>query len=315
MQRSVVFAATLALLSGCAHRVGRLEINRFQHEEFPYAVFYVPDGEPTAPLGGQWRVDNFTLPANSHRYVAKRGPEYEIERRYDVDGDGKPEGLEREPFYDLLLLHTQKDASMWVRSVPVSSAEKDKELAVFAERYVESVAGTGVVAVRFGSEGAVGSVGRRFASRVLHSESCTLSKREAYRVDFEVANVDQLQLSDQARWQRAAVVFVRTGYSHRVQNVRGVSTRFPVVMALGLSAKPQDFAALEPDFEKLLKQTVLGDEGKGLSMNGETTCNLSSPAEGSGAEAAPPEEAPNEAAQIPLAPEAMPQPEATPASP
>jgi hypothetical protein len=38
---------------------------------------------------------------------------------------------------------------------------------------------------------------------------------------------------------------------------------------------PQDFQALEPHFERLLKQTVLGDQFQGLSMNGEHTCGLS----------------------------------------
>ncbi|MFT3922003.1 MAG: hypothetical protein QM778_05675 [Myxococcales bacterium] len=186
---------------------------------------------------------------------------------------------------------------------------------MFAERYVDSVAGSGSVVVRFGAEGALGGIERRFASRVLQSSPCTVSKHEAYRVDFEVANVDQLQLSDQARWQRGAVVFVRTKYQHLAgTTMQNTKTFYPVVMAIGMSARPQDFAGLEEDFERLLKQTVLGEVGRGLSMNGETTCALAAQPPVSGGEATPASDVEqNEAAQVPLAPEAMPQPETAPA--
>jgi|GEM_PF-6158217 len=310
MLRFVLVAGLGLAASSCASSAGRLEVNRFQHAEYPYAVFYVPNGgDPVKPLGGDWRVDNYAWQSRSHSYAPKKGPNYEATRRYDADENGDPEVARQEPFYDLLLEHTQKDASMWVRTVPISTTDKDKELAVFAERYVDNVAGSGTVVVRFGAEGALGSVSRHFASRVLHTEPCTVSKREAYRVDFEVANVDQLQLSDQARWERGAVVFVRTGYEHAISSASMKKAFFPVIMAIGISTKPQDFAALEADFETLLKQTVLGDVGQGLSMNGETTCALSAeqPASAGGEAAPAASDAPlNDAAQVPLAPEAMP---------
>lgn len=317
MLRFVVGVGLSLVASGCMPKTGRLEINRFQHEEFPYAVFYAPEGSPVRPLGGEWQVDNFWVQPGPNGYLPKDGAEYISERRYDTDGNGEPETIAREPFYDLLLDHTQKDASLFVRTVPMAAKDKDKDLAVFAERYVEAVAGAGSIAVRFGAEGPVGSIERRYASRVLHSQTCTVSKREAYRVDFEVANVDQLQLSDRTRWKRGSVVLVRTGYGHRVRPAAGAGhADYPVLMLIGLAASPQDFASLEGDFERLLKQTVLGEVGKGLSMNGETTCALSKTDanDTSGGEAAP--EAPelNEASQVPLAPEAMPQPEATPPS-
>jgi hypothetical protein len=45
-------------------------------------------------------------------------------------------------------------------------------------------------------------------------------------------------------------------------------------MLIGMTTLPHDFDGLEPDFERLLKQTVLGDQFQGLSMNGEHTCGL-----------------------------------------
>ncbi len=308
---AVIFGLSLAA-GACVPKNGRLEINRFQHEEYPYAVFYLPDGDPVKPLGGDWRVSNFSVePGN--RYAAKKGPEYITERRYDTTGDGQPDKTQYESFYDLLLDHAQQDASMWVRTVPIPPEDKDKALSVLADRYLEAVGSAGKVLVPFGVEAPTSTVDKRFATRVFHSETCTVSKREAYRVDFEVADVDPLQVSSaQARWQRGAVVLVRTGYGHRVTSASGY-VDYPALMALGLSARPQDFAALAPDFERLLKQTVLGDVGQGLSMNGETTCQLTAPTAGGETPAASPELPElNEAAQVPLAPEAMPAPEDAP---
>ena len=310
---AVVFGLSLAA-GACVPKSGRLEINRFQHEEYPYAVFYVPEGDPLKPLGGAWRVSNFAVEPRN-RYAPKTGPAYVRESRKDTSGDGRPDKTQYESLYDLLLDHTQQDASMWVRTVPIAPEDKDKALSALAARYLDGVSSTGNVLVRFGVEGPAASGERRFASRVLHAEPCTVSKREAYRVDFEVASVDAAQLSDQARWQRGAVVFVRTGYGHRVTGPSGF-VDYPALMAIGLSTRQQDFAELAPDFERLLKQTVLGDVGRGLSMNGETTCLLTTASAGGETPAVEPElNELNEAAQIPLAPEAMPAPEAPPASP
>ena len=37
--------------AACMPKAGRLEINRFQHDEYPYAVFYTPEGDPLQAPG------------------------------------------------------------------------------------------------------------------------------------------------------------------------------------------------------------------------------------------------------------------------
>ena len=159
---------------------------------------------------------------------------------------------------------------------------------MLAERYVESVAalGQGGRAIRH-RERVVGQE-RRLASRTLHSEPARCRSGRPIGSISRSPTWIKATCRNEAHWQRGSVVFVRTGYGHRVENGTGRDyADYPVLMAIGISAKPQDFAALEGDFERLLKQTVLGDVGQGLSMNGETTCTLAQAQATSGGEAAP----------------------------
>ena len=309
MKRPLLAACFLSL-TACMPKNGRLEVNRFQHAEFPYAVFYTPEGDPLTPLGKSWRTDNFFSDAHG-RYRPKQGDAWEISRTYDVDGDGKRETPVREFAYDLLLNHEEKDAAMWVSTFPIAEDEREQGLEVWAQRHVDAASGAGTIAVSLG-EGTSAAQTRRYATRILHRQPCTVSKREALQVDFEIANTELAGAPD-TRWRRGRVVLVRTGYERSITATpsgAAVQAPYPVIMSLGLSARPEDFSPLEPDFDTLLKRTVLGDRGQGLSMNGESTCGSLASAQSAGGEA-PRTEAPvveqNEAAPIPRAPEALPQ--------
>lgn len=263
-------AAALVLATGCVPKTGRLESNRYQHEEHPYAVFYGEEGTPNAPLGGTWQVENFTLAQG--KYLPKNAPELMVERGYDLTGDGQPEARERVPFYDLLLAQTRSDDRMWVRTVPLSGAEADADLRMLAERYVSAASHAAKVAAPFGTELTSHSASASATHNVLHMQPCALSKRDALRVDFELT-------TSPSDTRRGSVVLVRTGYGHRVAHA-GAYKDFPVLMLVGLSTRPERAAVLEPDFERLLKQTVLGEIGRGLSMHGSHTCGLTEPTSG-----------------------------------
>lgn len=288
-----VLLAVLALSSvACVKPNGRLESNRFQHDRYPYAMFYVEGGSAAAPLGAAFRVDNLITDVRGETRP-KPGPEYEVERLYDLDGDSKPELTRTEEKYDLRLESTSKDATIWLRSVPLATADRDKDLNVLAQRYLDVAASMGSVVVPFGTE-QVSSSGHRVASRVLGQSACTVSKRPAQRVDFELANVDPSQ-AEGARWKRAAIVFVRTGYDEVVsierEQYRPVA--YPVLLMIGLVAKPEDFENLNSTLDLVLSRTVLGDVGQGLSMNGETTCHaVVAPPTSGGENSLPPDAAP-----------------------
>lgn len=218
--RTLALTSFLFALSACATQRNTFKGSWFESARYPYVVHYAGDG-PNEIVNRIWRVANYYKSGSSLK--PKEGPEYEVDRRFDIDDDGSFDTTRTEPFYDLLLEHTRKDAAMWLRTVPLSRKDRDKALEVIASRYIEAASGAGAIAVRFGHEGDVGFVERRFATRVLQSKACEVSGREAYAVDFEVANVDQLQLADTSRWRRGRLVIVRPRFMYDLKAWRTVN--------------------------------------------------------------------------------------------
>jgi hypothetical protein len=298
--RARALASTLVLSlcsAACVTSSGRLEGNRFQHADYPYALFYAPYGRRETPLGPHYRLENFRSPDGQHVHP-RSGTGYSITRTYP---DTSPPLAQREPFYDLLLSRDQPEAAFWLRSVPLRPEQAGLGLDQLADRYLGNVANAGRVAVTFGVEGDARSA-HPAQLRVLNKRSCELSKRAALRLDFEVdvsgsgpEQAAQSAASARAaagpRWKQGSVVLVQSGYLAR--------GKYPVLVLAGRSSAPADAAALEPDFDQMLSRLVLGDKGQGLSMKGGHSCGLeglppgsaAGPAqgasEGSGGERAP----------------------------
>jgi hypothetical protein len=247
----------------CVTPAGSFTPDRFAHNEYPYEVRYVEEG-PKNLLGADWRLDNYVWTRGAPS-GEKRGSEYFVTREYDLDDDGNADVRLDEPYYDLLLEHRRKDAVIWLRSVPISNDDANKDLAVFADNYVDTASGSNSVLVRFGLDGPVGPRGKRFASRVLSRAGCSIASAPAYRVDFEVANVDRLELTPSARWSRNRVVLLRTPFRHVPSPDDHKDISVPVVMLAGLRAAPEDFEALSADFDRLLDRIVIADSDYALS--------------------------------------------------
>jgi hypothetical protein len=309
---------SLLTLGACATtQQGTFATQRFESGKYPYAVYF-EDGKPEHFASDDWRLDNYfekeeidNVGKKTRVLEPKHGAEYDVKRSYDLNDDGQADEAEKEAFYDVLLEHRAVDANLWLRTVPLSGHDRDKGLRVLADRYVEAVSGAGAIAVRFGAESVV-AVEKRFASRVLTTSPCTVSGKEALLVDFEVANVDQLQLSDSARWLRGRLVLVRTGYEKAIKTGSNYASTvkevpFPVLMLVGLSSSPGDFAGLEDDFDGFLGRVALGAPGQPLPSAGGHTCRVQEAAAAT---------APAEAAPTPLegAAPADPAPEAAPAT-
>ena len=175
------------------------------------------------------------------------------------------------------LEHRNKDATIWLRNVVISNHDRAKDLSVFADNYVEAASGTIGIAVSFGAGSA--AAGKRFASRVVSRGACSVSGIPAYRVDFEVANVDQLQLTPDARWIRQRVVLVRAPFEHAIQH-RQLKDRLPVVLVAGLSSAPEDFERLARHLDLLLDRVVIGGSKESLadSQTVAHTCRVDEPA-------------------------------------
>jgi hypothetical protein len=265
----VRISSSLLVLSlcsaACVTSSGRLEENRFQHGDYPYALFYAPYGRRETPLGPHYQLENYRSPDGRHIHP-RSGTGYSITRTYP---DTSPPLVQREPFYDLLLSRDQPRAAFWLRSVPLAPEQGALPLDQLADRYLANVANAGRVAVTFGLEGDARAA-HPAQLRSADKRACELSKREALRLDFEVDAGGQPgqagQTAHAADWKQGSVVLVRSGYLAR--------GKYPVLLLAGRSSAPADAAALEPDFDRMLSRLVLGDKGQGLSMKGGHSCGL-----------------------------------------
>jgi hypothetical protein len=296
--------AALCLLAGACGSPAHFTEKVYVNPEYPYGVHYL-GARADAPMGEAWRLDNYVF-KGSVPVRLKSGTGYEVQRSYDTNDDGEVDETETEPFFDLLFDHKRIDARMWVRTVPLSTHDAEKQLAVFAERYVRAASGAGSVLVRFGSEdGDVAVVEKRMALRVLSSAECAVSGRPAHRVDFEVANVDELQLSKDARWSRGRLVIVQTPYFKTLDESATTPARYPVLMLVGASSSPGEFGAIEGDFGTLLDRLVLREYGQTRSVPRKSTCNDVSAGSAAGGAAVTPPASPDAEPPV-VAPQAAP---------
>jgi hypothetical protein len=252
--------ACALLAAACATSPGRLESNRFQHEAYPYALFYPEGGRAEYPLGPHYKVENFYSPDGQHRYP-RLGDEFSIDRTYR---DESPAVVGSESFYDLLLSHDDPKARFWLRSVPLAKADASVPLATLAQRYLDAVTKTGRAAAPFGLEREAASNAAQV--RNVQRSACALSKRQALRLDFELENPGAKRTLDEPEWRSVSVVLVETGYFARVH--------YPVVLLVGSQSDKAGDPALTRDFDRLLEQLALGDKGRGLTMKGGSTCGV-----------------------------------------
>jgi hypothetical protein len=94
---------------------------------------------------------------------------------------------------------------------------------------------------------------RHFATRILESKPTTVAGREAHIVTFEIANVDQLHLAPDSRWERAQLIILRPQYSWSHGEVQ-----WPVLMIIGYSNLPADFDAHVEEFSGFVSRIGWG---------------------------------------------------------
>jgi hypothetical protein len=261
---------SIVVLAACAAAGQRgATAPRFESQRYPYAIYY--DGGILGMFAvPTWRILNFDF--DGKKLAPKDGIQYEVLRAYDANGDGTPEGEYTEPFYEVALQHRTKDARMWLRMVPLPVADKGSSLKALAERYVACAAGAGSPLVRFGVERS-GCGSTPHASRVLATSRCSVSGKEAWQIDYEVAPVPAGQPAEGARWTRARLVLVRTGYEKTLIDAEPrVEASFPVLMLAQLAAPSADFARLEPDYERFLSQLALSPRGEPIPARGGHSC-------------------------------------------
>lgn len=253
--RTIYAMGVLGLgLVSCARFPNAKWEGRYQHPKLPYAVNYL-GGSSKAFIGPDWMLDNFRV-GDGDPVGPKTGPGYLTTRSYDYNDDGEFETTHEEVFYDLLFIHRRTDARIALQSIPVATKFEHRELGVMARRWVESVSGTEEVLVEWGPRGPIGAVSQHFTARTLGERPCSIDRHEAYAIEYEIADVDELRLNPLGRWRRVRLVLIRTPYRYKLYG----EPKLPIFLAATFAASPVDFQSLEPSFEQFLGLIALGDE-------------------------------------------------------
>jgi hypothetical protein len=196
-----------------------------------------------------------------------------VNREYDTDDNGRFATSVDELRWALRLEHRKEDAVIWLSALPLSGKDRDKDLFVLAQRLLEGMSGSETVATLDRVAPAMVSLSlseRRSAVRSLDSSPCSVSGREAWSVDADVANVDALSLSPASLSRRMRLVIIRTGFSHHPKG----SADFPVFLLAGYSNAPAAFAGRLHDFNEFLSLLTLGEDAASATQ----TCTARAPA-------------------------------------
>ncbi len=208
--RWLVLSAAMTGVS-CMTAAGTFTPDRFAHNEYPYEVRYLEEG-PKNLLGADWRLDNYVWSRGTPT-GEKQGRDYSVTREYDLDDDGNADVSVDEPYYDLLLEHRRKDAVIWLRSVPISNDDANKDLSVFAENYVESASGASGVLVRFGLDGPARS-GEALCVTGLEPRGLQYREQPGVPRRFRSGQRGPTSARPGARWSKNRVVLLRPPFRH-----------------------------------------------------------------------------------------------------
>lgn len=264
-----VFLLGVALLSGGCTTKTSFRGPAYQHEEHAYAVAY-DDAKRLQILGDEWILDNYRRvpaknPEESDSLVRKTTSEYLTTYSFDLDDNGSFEDKVKRPAYDLLFKNRKTNAQIWLTTIPLSRELADKELRVLLNNYVENISGSGFVVFDLGANAS----GKRFWTRVVERGDAVLSGKPALVATVEVANVDQLKLSPDARKEQVRIVMTRPDVK-MVRGSKGESTDsrvpFRVLLVAGYSNDPEDFEKQYPEYKRFLSKVHLLTHSQAMDL-------------------------------------------------
>jgi hypothetical protein len=238
-------AAVVALATGChPAATGSLTANGYQNDAFPYKV--VISG---GTLTEDWDLDNYTRNGDGN-YVPKGGGIYETTLLIDANDDGNVDAQETRSTYDLRFHNAKHDATIWLRTVPLSPSLKDKQMGEVAKKYVDGVPGFGPEAVQLAAPKSASGTGH-YEVKVADRAIVTLAGKDAYVTRLNVRQ------SPDAKWTGTEIVLVRPGFEQPVQS-GGATVQVPVLLVAGYANSPDNFVADEEAFRKLLSEIEIG---------------------------------------------------------
>lgn len=246
----VALAACTSQRAGAGSTATR---HRFRNHDHGYRVAYAQGTHRF--ISDEWRVESHET--NGDEIGRKKdADDYVYRLQFDIDGDGRDEDLGYAYYYDLRLDHRRNNGRIWLRTFPVPDSARDRDLSVLVQNFVENIAANGYFTADVREREHVTVEERRYATQVLDTQRVSVSQHEAAAVMFDVANVNQLQMSASARSARAMVVMARTPYHYVIRNGAG-GRSWPILMLIGYANAPADFDAGLPDFQRFVQAIEL----------------------------------------------------------
>jgi hypothetical protein len=240
--------------------VGKINHQGYVHEKYSYRL--APKDVSASGIllmDPDWLLDSHY--AKKGKFVEKRTNEYMERLTVDGDNDGKWEFSGDVPIYDLRFLHRNRDAVIWLRTLPLSGWQRDKDLAVLMQSLVESVAGAGYERVRIHPKTVIVEE-KRFAAVTVKSGPGRIADTDAFFAHVDVANLDQLRLQPDASTARVELVLLKPAVTHSVPRADGSKMELPVLMIAGYKNSPDAFDRDLPAFRELLgRLEVDGKQG------------------------------------------------------
>jgi hypothetical protein len=172
----------------------------------------------------------------------------------DIDDDGEQTSLGEIYRHDVLLQHRNNFGRIWVKAEPLTRELAEKDLRALAGAIVEGIASLQYEATVDATAQKVEIREKRYATTLLDSRAIGIGGHPAQITLFDAAQISQLQMSQQQRGLRVALVLVRTPYELEVHTARGTKT-VPVLIAYANA--PESFNASFGDFQRLLSRIRL----------------------------------------------------------
>lgn len=257
ISRKLLLCGALFALAGCNRPNPEFPADGFHADEFPIVVRYA-DAKAQTFVGPDWRTDNFVIDEAGRVRDRKDTPDYRVDVKLDLDGDGKLDEFSGWPMYQLSLVHRRTDARIWIQAMPVSERDKDRDLKVVLDDFVEGLSGTGLYRFRSGPREPV-AVARTYGTRVVQQKETKVGTFDALDATIEVINLDQQKVDPTTKSAVGRVVFVRPPYVNTVRGVTGMPNPRAFIV-LGCESKPRDFEATSADFDRFLAAVELGPD-------------------------------------------------------
>lgn len=204
-----------------------------------------------------WRIENFE--GNSPR----SGAEYRQPHGYDFTGDDTVDFVEEIDTYELRLRHTEAEAQMWVRSIPLTRAQQSEMLTGMQRQFIERASGPSGWIVDFDAAPSA----PRFTVTQLAEGSCEVDSVGAQEFIYEA------RLESQGAARIVHVVLLQSLSSWLPVGRPDVPTnRLRSLVMLGFAASPDAYATLAPEFTDLVSRVRMADPQGRPRPAEQTTC-------------------------------------------